>query len=293
MSKLALASIETLTFYQDALTTARRTDSIPQLNCIGRPCNLYTPEVVRCTNVGGKETDIDWKCEADLPEMLRFGRVEVSCEGWSGPEDPYILKGSCALNYRLVQVPDTLRQNVEKHGLPSRLSRWVNGQDLGSIIFVILWWAIVLFIVYKVVKSCYGNRRYPTRSNPLTGAGPGSGWSPGTHHDDGTSDVSPPPYSKYSSPSSGFQAPVDWRPGFWTGAAAGGLGTYMFTRNQRQEAAGGRVYDWERPRSQRSSFSSHPLQQQSFRPNDRGEGSSSSSLGPMRHSTGLGGSSVR
>ena len=36
---------------------------------------------------------MDWKCEADLPESLRFGRVEVSCEGWDGPGDPYVLKG--------------------------------------------------------------------------------------------------------------------------------------------------------------------------------------------------------
>jgi len=29
----------------------------------------------------------------DLPDKLRFGRVEVSCEGWSKPGDPYVLKG--------------------------------------------------------------------------------------------------------------------------------------------------------------------------------------------------------
>ena len=64
-------------------------------------------------NVGGQGTDVDWKvrssciscctfnepayhnvqCEADLPEALRFGRVEVSCEGWSGPGDEFVLKG--------------------------------------------------------------------------------------------------------------------------------------------------------------------------------------------------------
>ncbi len=33
------------------------------------------------------------KCEADLPEALRFGKVEVSCEGWSRAGDPYVLKG--------------------------------------------------------------------------------------------------------------------------------------------------------------------------------------------------------
>ena len=61
MSKVALASIRSLTFYDDALTTARRTDPIPQLNCVGKACSLYTPEVVRCANVGGHGTDVDWK----------------------------------------------------------------------------------------------------------------------------------------------------------------------------------------------------------------------------------------
>ena len=34
------------------------------------------------------------KCEADLPESLRLGRVQVSCEGWTGPGDSYVLKGT-------------------------------------------------------------------------------------------------------------------------------------------------------------------------------------------------------
>ena len=33
------------------------------------------------------------KCETDLPDSLRLGRVQVSCEGWSGPGDSHVLKG--------------------------------------------------------------------------------------------------------------------------------------------------------------------------------------------------------
>lgn len=61
MSKVALASIKSLTFYKDALTKARRTDPIPQLNCLGKACELFTPDAVRCINVGGEGTDVDWK----------------------------------------------------------------------------------------------------------------------------------------------------------------------------------------------------------------------------------------
>ena len=98
MSRIALARIPSLTFYKDSLTTSRRGSPISQLTCIGKPCRLYQPDVVRCTNSGGSGTDVDWKCEADLPESLRLGRVEVSCEGWDGPGDPYVLKGEHTLN---------------------------------------------------------------------------------------------------------------------------------------------------------------------------------------------------
>lgn len=36
-----------------------------------------------------------------MDNAYRFGRVEVSCEGFSHPDDPYILKGSCGLEYTL------------------------------------------------------------------------------------------------------------------------------------------------------------------------------------------------
>ena len=34
------------------------------------------------------------QCEADLPEKLRFGKIDVSCEGWAKAGDPYVLKGT-------------------------------------------------------------------------------------------------------------------------------------------------------------------------------------------------------
>ncbi|EGN98788.1 hypothetical protein SERLA73DRAFT_107917 [Serpula lacrymans var. lacrymans S7.3] len=93
MSRVTLESIPALTFYKDSVTLARRTSPIPQLVCLGKPCSLYTPDVVRCENIGGSGAEVDWRCEADLPSSLRFGKVQVSCEGWTGPGDPYVLKG--------------------------------------------------------------------------------------------------------------------------------------------------------------------------------------------------------
>ena len=99
---------------------------------------------------------LNCQCEADLPEALRFGRVEVSCEGWDGPGDPYVLKGedsllptfcrysadhrgaslgSCGLSYRLVQVPNALRGSNESHSFPSRLYRWFGSMFIRSLTY--------------------------------------------------------------------------------------------------------------------------------------------------------------
>jgi hypothetical protein len=61
MSRVALSSIRSLTFYRDEVTLARRSSPIPQLTCVGKACKLYTPDVVRCQNAGGEGIDVDWK----------------------------------------------------------------------------------------------------------------------------------------------------------------------------------------------------------------------------------------
>ncbi|KAF9565259.1 DUF1183-domain-containing protein [Agrocybe pediades] len=289
MAKVELAKINALTFYKDARTTARRTSPMPQLVCVGKPCRLFQPEVVRCTSLGGVGTDIDWKCEADLPDSLRFGKVEVSCEGWSKPGDPYVLKGSCSLEYRLLHVPGSLRDT------DSPLFK-SNSLDWPSTLFTLLWLAVLAFILYGFYQSCTGRNR-TTNAPRQTGYNPrpggGSGWFPGDYRDDTTGP--PPPYSKTNpqQPQAGWQ---NWQPGFWTGAALGGLANHLWNR-PRTETRGTPTYDWERsrlrPQPQPSFFGrGSGYRSSSFHQNDdRGEGSSN--LGSMRRSTGLGGSNVR
>ncbi|GAB1526945.1 hypothetical protein RhiTH_010119 [Rhizoctonia solani] len=87
--RVPLSSIKTLVLYADEYTTSRRTSPLPQLECTGSACRDFQPSSVYCT----KTTDSDWKCEADLPSSLRFGKLHVSCEGWDRPGDPHVLKG--------------------------------------------------------------------------------------------------------------------------------------------------------------------------------------------------------
>lgn len=72
MSRIALETIPSLTFYKDAITAARRTNPISQLVCIGKPCALYQPDVVHCKNIGGSGTDVDWKVSNLLNSRLLY-----------------------------------------------------------------------------------------------------------------------------------------------------------------------------------------------------------------------------
>lgn len=315
--KVALDSIRSLTFYKGEYTKARRTTPIQQLTCVGRPCNLYQPDVVRCVNEGGRGLDVEWKCEADLPEQLRFGRVDVSCEGWSKPGDPNVLKGSCGLEYRLLRVPGVLNNdNVREPGFLHKILP----KDPYETVFMLVWCLLLLFILYHFLKAWFTSRNNQPRTNHARGrptgpgGGGGGGWFSGNRPDE--NDPPPPysgPYKRASSePGSGWA----WRPGFWTGLGLGGLAANMYARRNQPEAyvppPRRSFWDWERPagswwqgatprQAAAAPESSGGLFARRTTPaartsswssnNDRGEGSSN--LGRMRTSTGYGGSSVR
>ncbi|XP_029989260.1 store-operated calcium entry-associated regulatory factor isoform X3 [Sphaeramia orbicularis] len=98
-----LRDVQVLTLYRDRYTSARRSSPVPQLQCVGGSagCHAFVPEVVQCQNKGWDGVDVQWECKTDMDNSYRFGRIEVSCEGYSHPNDAYILKGSCGLEYTL------------------------------------------------------------------------------------------------------------------------------------------------------------------------------------------------
>ena len=148
-------------------------------------------------------------------------------------------------------------------------------------------------ILYSLFLSCRNNRNSrAASSNPPRHPNSGGGyWFPGDHHDNHYPSDPPPPYPKYpqQDASSTWQ---NWRPGFWTGAALGGLANHWWNSPRTTGVPVRRTaYDWERPSffGRGSGYSTR--QSTTSSDYDRGEGSSN--LGPMRRSTGLGGSSVR
>jgi hypothetical protein len=64
-------------------------------------CAAFVPEIVQCYNRGSDGLDVQWECKADMDNEYRFGKIEVTCEGYDYPEDKYILAGSCGLEYTI------------------------------------------------------------------------------------------------------------------------------------------------------------------------------------------------
>jgi hypothetical protein len=64
MSRVALADIPALIFYDGSEARSRRGKPVPQLTCRGKACSSYKPDVVRCTNLGGAGTNVDWKASS-------------------------------------------------------------------------------------------------------------------------------------------------------------------------------------------------------------------------------------
>ncbi|WVF70434.1 hypothetical protein IAT40_005224 [Kwoniella sp. CBS 6097] len=331
--KVALKGIKSLTFYADQQTASRRTEPIPQLTCVGSACDLYQPEVVQCINMGDDGSGgVQWRCDTDLPSSLRLGKIDVSCEGWSGPGDKNVLQGSCGLTYNLHRVNKGLEYGEDPH-----LPRTSSFDRLLSKAFNYIFLAISLVILYSFLRS-FISRFLPRHTPPHIsrflpflgpdgggGSGPGhggggsGGGGGGPGFNPGSGGAPPPPYTKFphaqtqaqagtseqaqTTPNANSDSNGSWQPGFWTGLAAGGLGTYMMNRNRGEQIqqqqqqirarARGRYVperrfdedDWDRGIGSSTMFGGG----RAGRGGDRG----SEGLGEIRRATGFGGSSSR
>ncbi|KAM0789811.1 hypothetical protein ACM66B_006662 [Microbotryomycetes sp. NB124-2] len=294
--RIPMTSIKALTLQNDKLTTARRSSPVPQLTCQGKLCKQYQPDVVQCQAVGEDgHGGLEWACRAELPRGMRFGSVEVGCEGWDGPDDPYVLKGSCGLTYKLVKTPSAL----DDGGVYSK--PWRDEQPLHPLVSLALFLASA-WAVYRALGWLFARRRNIQRffmSGPSGGPGPGGGggwgwpggWGGSGGPGFGGGQGGPPP--PYTPKATGQPEQGGWRPGFWSGALAGAFATEAASRYRSR---GANRYDaYGRGATRGSSWSRDD--------DDRGvggsgswgrpSGPSSSSRSEMRESTGFGGTRNR
>ncbi|KAH7386846.1 hypothetical protein DE146DRAFT_621272 [Phaeosphaeria sp. MPI-PUGE-AT-0046c] len=239
-SKVKLSNVQSLTLRKDLKTSHRRVSAIPQLKCIGGSARgHYDIDVMRCKNAGADydENNIQWTCTASLPEEFKLGSTDVICEGYDSPDDPYILKGSCGVEYRLMLT----EKGHEKFG--KGRGGWRDDGDysrdgpksFGEKIAAALFWMAFIGVALWIAYSAWTGRGQRGAgmdggNRPgWGGGGGGGGWGAG--HD--SYDDPPPPYSD-SRPGFkqgyGSTQQQGWRPGFWSGTAAGAAAGYGFGR---------------------------------------------------------------
>ncbi|KAL8734922.1 MAG: hypothetical protein Q9166_001274 [cf. Caloplaca sp. 2 TL-2023] len=287
--KVLLSNVQTLTLRHDLKTSHRRVSAVPQLKCIGGNAKgLYNVDIMRCKNQGADydQEDVQWTCTASLPSEFKLGSTDVICEGYESSSDPYVLKGSCGVEYRLM-LTDI---GEERHGRRAKSSHYdpdLPGSlpnKIGAVLFGLVFAAVLVWMVYSAFFSNrVGNGNNYAGRPPWGGGGGGGGFG---------NDDPPPPYSRQPPPSGrkGYPSNIgagaqSWRPGFWTGAAAGAAGGYLAGnrwQTQRPPSTGG--WGWGGSDNGEGSSSGRT----------RPSGSSSSSFSSTRHqSSGFGSTSRR
>ncbi|KAM6261676.1 store-operated calcium entry-associated regulatory factor [Porphyrio hochstetteri] len=227
--RVLLRDVQALTLRRGGYTAARRAAPGPQLQCTGGSAGCArVPEVVQCYNRGWDGFDVQWQCRAELDSALSFGQMEVSCEGYDYPDDPYILRGSCSLHFRL-ELTEEGERKVKNSG--SFGSGYYQPQEdasaSGSGVIVVV---VLLALAVGVYKLFLSQQQPQQRSGDADGFQRPSWWS---------QQAPPPPGFKSSfTEGSSFGTHPDHGassgPGFWTGLGAGGLLGYLAGSHRAQ-----------------------------------------------------------
>ncbi|KAA8595399.1 hypothetical protein FQN60_012534, partial [Etheostoma spectabile] len=225
-----LRDIQVLTLYKGRYTTARRSSPVPQLQCVGGSagCQAFVPE---------------WECKTDLDYAYRFGRIEVSCEGYSHPADAYVLKGSCLGGFAS-SFFSGFSGNKQQHHQQSHQSSYPSGsEDSGGLLVVV----VLLILAYGVYKL------FLSGNTGQSGQDSGQAGSPRDNHHGSTAGPPPPGFKPDftgncgANPGYGFhsdytqgqqyprgQGAPGTGGGFWTGMGTGGVLGYLFGRQRSQ-----------------------------------------------------------
>jgi len=167
--RVLMRDVTAITLHKGEMTASRRVSAIPQLRCIGGgACNSNDqPDVVQCTRTGFDGRDAQWKCEADLEKTVRFGQVEVVCEGFDHPKDEFILKDSCGLEYELKYTKAAQSAPQQTYSQPDAYNTYLKRSTSGAAyqshadyewsFGSLLTWGIVIFMAYFVFKACIGS----------------------------------------------------------------------------------------------------------------------------------------
>lgn len=261
-----LTDVKVLTLHHGQMTNARRSSPIPQLKCVGGTagCASFHPQTVQCINRGTDGYDVQWECKTDMDNSYRFGKIQVSCEGYAYPDDPYILRGSCGLEYTLDLSEEGHQRKNSGGGFGNQYNQYDKNyhdrsnysytQKTSNVITDLFYLCCVAGVVYLIYKTCIAT---PTPYAPPAPSAP-----PPSYDETFRNRQTPPPYgfrqdympntdgasfssggcggSTYTSPNPGAATGG----GFWSGAFTGGLLGYLFGSSRTNTH-----YNQPRPRS--------------------------------------------
>lgn len=187
---------------------------------------------MRCSNSGHDydAADVQWTCAASLPPEFKLGATDVVCEGHADADDEYVLKGSCAVEYRLL-LTDLGQQ---KYGRAwKQLPRaFTTPDNLTASIAQAGFWILFCIVLFIIVRNWWRAAARPPRPT----AGPGG--AGGNDGDDGDGDDPPPPYD-WQTPRKPQSDPRHqgqrWTPGFWSGALGGAAAAYLAGNRQSRQ----------------------------------------------------------
>ena len=113
--KVPIREVSSLLLHRGKMTTGRRASPVPQLNCLSN-CQ-DAPDTIYCSNAGHDGEDVVWECKSD-PSGAVIRDLNVQCEGYDYPDDPYILKGSCGIEFRMASPKSSPRYSTDPEPNP-------------------------------------------------------------------------------------------------------------------------------------------------------------------------------
>ncbi|XP_060571517.1 store-operated calcium entry-associated regulatory factor-like [Ruditapes philippinarum] len=252
--RVLLTDVKALTLENGKMTNYRRTSPVPQLKCVGGSASgAFKPLRVQCINQGSDGSDVQWECKTDMDNSYRFGKVEVTCEGYDYPNDPYILKGSCGLEYTIDYTEEGWQR--KNHGGSHQYSGGNKYHDdnyhdrsnyqtsyskkASSVFQDLFYLALIAGIIYIIYKTCIATPTmnsdapppYDAHDPPRNPSAPPPPYGFRNEYMPGTGDgmggggcSSGAGYTggqTYTAPGTGTGG------GFWSGAFTGGLMGYL------------------------------------------------------------------
>lgn len=153
--RVLLQDVSVLTFKPGQYTSDH---ILPQMNCKGIYCDEtynYNVNSIQCKNTGFDGHDVNWKCTAYINnKSSRYeyfvNNFQVMCKGYSYPDDPYILHGSCSVDYKvdkkLIKLPEQPRTHVHTQTTITDHNNYYNNDDDDWLTFFAL-----LFILFFII----------------------------------------------------------------------------------------------------------------------------------------------